>query len=84
MKSFIYSSVFISIISPDCGANLTEVTRLEFYIILHYYVCFIPLMSDHKCHVTNVTVFFDDIYHRILRFISKGDTWPKRNMARGG
>jgi hypothetical protein len=40
-------------------------------------------MSDNKCHVTNVTVFFDDIYHRILRYISKGETRPKRNKGGG-
>jgi hypothetical protein len=31
----------------------------------------IPLMSDNKCHVTNVTVFLM-IFVRILRYISKG------------
>jgi hypothetical protein len=41
------------------------------------------MMSDNNYHVTNVAVFFDDIYHRILSYISKGDTQPKRNMARG-
>jgi hypothetical protein len=41
-------------------------------------------MSDNKCHVTNVTVFFDDIYHRIIRHIYlKWICGPKGTGLRG-
>jgi hypothetical protein len=68
-----------------CWAEVKNVDRL-------FNVFVIALMSDNKCHVTIhiglyivnfVTVFFDDIYHRILRYISKVDTRPKRNRAKG-